>query len=88
MGIVSIIVSLVGFVLSFILGFPLSYFIGPFIGLAIGVVGLVLGIVARAKQRTNVTNAALIIGIIVVAVSILRMISLMTCVTGVIGLFA
>ena len=88
MGIASIIVSLLGFVLSFILGFPLSYFIFPFIWLAIGGVGLVRCSVARANQRSIVTNAALIIGIIVVAVSILRMISLMTCVTGVIGLFA
>ena len=88
MAIISIIVSLVGFAASFLLGFPLSYLAGPFIGFAAGAAGFVLGIIARTGQRTAVSFAAFAIGLIVLAVSILRMVSLMACIGGIAGMFA
>ena len=80
MAVVSIIVSLLGIVLSFILGFPLSFLIGPYVGIAIGSVGLALAIIALKKKRENVSFAALIL------ICIFRMISMSSCVNGLIGL--
>ena len=86
MAVVSLIVSLLGIVLSCILGFPLSFLIGPYVGIAIGIVGLALAIIALKKKRENVSFAALIISIIVILICIFRMISMSSCVNGLIGL--
>lgn len=88
MAIASIIVSVAGIVLGFLLGFPLSMLVGPFVGIVFGIVGLVLGIFAFKAKRTKVSVAALIIGIAVPAISIIRVMTLASCVGGLISLFA
>lgn len=88
MAIASIIVSLFGLVMSFILGFPLSYLIGPYVGIVIGAVGLVLGIVSIVRKRSNVTLAALIIGIAVVLICLFRIIAMFSLIGGIAGLIA
>lgn len=86
MAVVSIIVSLVGLVLSFVLGFPLSLVIGPYIGMAFGFAGLALAIVARKKQKSNVTTAALVISIIVTGLCVVRVFTFASCVGRIAGM--
>ena len=88
MAIASIIVGVVGLVLSFILGFPLSMFFGPFIGLPIGVVALIFALIAWHGKKDTPARAGLVISIILVALSIVRIISLTACVGRIVGLFA
>lgn len=86
MAVVSIIVSIFGLIASFILGFPLSLLIGPYVGLGIGGAGLALAILARRKKKANVTNAALIISIVVLAICVIRILSFFSLVGNVAGL--
>lgn len=87
MAVVSIIVSILGLIASFILGFPLSMIFGPYVGLGIGGVGLVLAILSRKKQKSKVINAALIISIIVLAICVIRIVSLFSLAGNIAGLF-
>jgi len=80
MAIASLIVSIAGIVLSFLIGFPFNYIIGPAIGVSMGIVGLVLAAVARKKEKTTLTTAALVISTIIIAVCVIRAISFATCV--------
>ena len=86
--IISIIVSAVGFVLSFALGFPFSLVIGPYVGLPFGVVGLILSIFAVKKKRSTLSAVALIMGIALPIVSVVRIFSFVSCVGGIISLFS
>lgn len=88
MAIASIIVSVAGIVLGFLLGFPLSMLVGPFVGIVFGIIGLVLGIFAFRAKRTKTSAAALVIGIAVPAISVIRVMALASCVGGLVSLVA
>ena len=86
--IVTICISAIGFVLGFALGFPLNFLVGPFVGLLFGIVSLILGIIAFGKGRSNLSAVALIMGIALPVVSVIRIFSLVSCVGGMISLFS
>lgn len=85
MAIASIIISSVGLVLSFIIGFPWSYFFGPIIGMVFGIVGLILASVAHRQNKSGVSKAGIIISSIVLGFSVIRAISVASCVSRVSG---
>lgn len=79
MAIASLAISIAGFILSFIFGFPISYFLGPPVGTAMGIVSLIFAAIAFKAKKSNLTKAALIISLILLAVSVIRIFSLISC---------
>lgn len=74
MGIAGFVLSIVGIVLSFFSGFF------SIVALPISITGLVLSVVAGKKNKTGLTTAGLVLGIIAVALSAVLFFSCGLCV--------